>query len=127
MNRSGFALIEAAIVVVALGLLATAVAPEVAARRERSLVATMRSDLLRFAAAQESYFYDHGVYAADVAVLVQRGYTPSAGVSLSIREATRAGFSVVASRVETRVRCFLFVREAAPVGSARSPGTVHCS
>lgn len=127
MSRLGFALIEAAIVLVALALLATVVAPELAARRERSLAAMMRHDLLRFAAAQESYFYDHGVYSADVAVLVQRGYALSPGVSVSIREATRTGFSVVASHPETRVRCFLFVRGAAPVGSAKSPGVVHCS
>jgi Tfp pilus assembly protein PilE len=127
MNRNGVTVIELAIALVAVGLLAVVAVPELAAWRERSVAEAMQLDLLRFAAAEESYFYDHRVYAGEVTELASRGFAPSPGVTISVKEGTINGFSAVASHVGSRVRCFLFVRGAAPVGSARTPGTVHCS
>lgn len=127
MSRKGLALIELAIVLVALGLLAAVAIPVVAAWRGRSAAEVMRQDLLRFAAAQESYFYDYRVYAGDLSALASRGFAPSPGVTISIEEATMGGFAAVASHSGSRIRCFLFVWGAAPVGSAKTPGTVHCS
>ncbi len=127
MNHRGVTPIELAILLVAVGLLVAVALPEVVAWRQRSAAETMLGDLLRFAAAQESYFYDYRVYAGDLSELASRGFTPSPGVTVSVREATIGGFSAVTTYAGSRIRCFLFVRGAAPVGSAKAPGTVHCS
>ncbi len=127
MNHRAVALVELLVILVAVALLAAVAAPEVTAWRQRSGAVAMRQDLLRFAAAQESYFYDFGVYAGDLSQLAARGFTPTPGVTISVNEATIAGFSAVASHAGIRIRCFLYVRGAAPVGSAKTPGTVHCS
>ncbi|MGH7753231.1 MAG: type IV pilin protein [Gemmatimonadales bacterium] len=127
MSRRGFGAVELLIILAAVGLLAAVGGEEVAAWRERGVARTMRSDLLRFAAAQESYFYDHRVYAADVAALAPTGFQPSPGAQILVNEATLAGWSATASYRDTHLRCFLFVRAAAPVGSATVAGTVHCS
>ena len=127
MSRRGLGVIELLIIVLALGLLAAVGSGELANWRERELARAMRSDLLRFAAAQESYYYDRRVYAADPAALQATGFTPSAGVRVQVNEATLAGWSATATHTDTHIRCFLFVRTAAPVGSATVAGTVHCS
>jgi Tfp pilus assembly protein PilE len=123
----GFTVVESVIVLVALGLLVIASAPAVAAIRQRPLVETLRASLLNLAAAQESHFYDFRAYAGQPETLRRAGFAPSGGVRVVIREATRAGWSASASHSETDVQCFLFVRQAAPVGSATVAGTVHCS
>jgi Tfp pilus assembly protein PilE len=127
MNQRGVALIELAILLVVLGLLAAVAVPEVELWRQRAVAQTMEGDLLRLAAAQESYFYDYRVYAGDLSELARRGFSPSQGVTISLQEATIGGFSAVASHSRSRIRCFLFVGGAAPVGSAKTPGTVDCS
>jgi type II secretory pathway pseudopilin PulG len=116
-----------------LSLLALTVAvlavvlPVMGTWRERPLIEAMRANLRNLAAAQESYFYDFRGYSGDLEGLRRTGFTPSDGVRLLIREATRAGWSAIASHPETRIQCFLFVRDAARAGSAAVAGTVHCS
>jgi Tfp pilus assembly protein PilE len=121
------AAVELAIVVVALGLLLVVALPAAAAIRARPIIGALRATLLDLAAAQESHFYDYRAYAGDTDTLRRTGFAPGAGVRVTIREATRAGWSASASHPDTRVQCFLFVRDAAPVGSAKVAGAVHCS
>jgi Tfp pilus assembly protein PilE len=127
MSWRGLGAVELLIIVAAVGLLAAVGSGELANWRERELAQAMRADLMRFAAAQESYYYDRRVYAADPAAVQVTGFKPSAGVRLQVNEATLAGWSATALHGDTHVRCFLFVRAAAPVGSATVAGTVHCS
>lgn len=127
MSRRGLGAVELLIIVAAVGLLAAVGTGEFASWRERELARTMRTDLLRFAAAQESYYYDHRVFAADPTALAATGFKPSPGVQIRVNEATLAGWSATAVHGDTHVRCFLFVRAAAPVGSATVAGTVRCS
>lgn len=127
MSRRGLGTVELLIIVAALGLLAAVGSGEIATWRERGRARALRSDLMRFAAAQESYFYDHRVYAPDPAALAVTGFSPSPGARIQVNEATLAGWSATASHGETHMRCYLFVRAAAPLGSATVAGTVHCS
>lgn len=126
-GAAGLAAVELAIVIVALGLLLVVAVPAVAAIRARPLIGALRANLLNLAAAQESHFYDYRAYAGDIEALRRAGFAPGSGVRVTIREATRAGWSASASHPGTRVQCFLFVRDAAPVGSATVAGAVHCS
>jgi Tfp pilus assembly protein PilE len=125
-RAAGLALPDLVMLLVTLALLVAVMVPEVSALRRRSLQGAMRADLQRLAAAEESYFYDHRVYTADLAPLVAGGFRPSPGVHIEVREATMVGWSATADRPGTPVQCALFVRQAAPVGAARTPGETAC-
>lgn len=110
------------IAAVLLVILAAQVAGDLRARARRDAV---RRELLRFALAQESYYYDHRIYAADPSAMTDRGLRLWAA-RIVVREATRQGWSAVAEHAAGRVRCFLVVRDAAPVGAATREGEVRC-
>jgi Tfp pilus assembly protein PilE len=93
---------------------------------ERGDVEAMRATLRRLAVAQDSYQYDHGVYAGDLAPLGARGFRASPPVEVQIVEATRIGWSGTVSHTATATRCHLFVKTAAPVGAATEPGEIVC-
>lgn len=124
--RSGIAPADLLIMLVAVALLLAVGVPELSAARRRSVQATMRSDLRKLAAAQESYFYDHRVYSADPQELQAAGFRLSPGVRVVVNEATQMGWSATASHPDWPAGCFLFVRGAAPVGSATTPGVMRC-
>jgi prepilin-type N-terminal cleavage/methylation domain-containing protein len=123
----GFTLIELLVVCVIIGLLAAIVGPQLSIARERTYVSVMRTDLRNFATAEESYFYDFSVYASTPASVQQRGFETSQNVSLTVNEATASGWSATISHVGTTQQCFMFLGNAAPVGSAVSEGVVACS
>ena len=121
------ALVDVLVLLVGLALLLAVGVPELSAARRRSVHAMLRSDLRKLAAAQESYFYDHRVYAADPLDLQVTAFRPNPGVRIVVNEATQTGWSATASHPETPARCFLFLRGAAPVGTAKAPGEIRCS
>lgn len=126
-DPGGLALVDVLVILVGLALLLAFAVPELSAARRRSVQAALRSDLRKLAAAQESYFYDHRVYGADPLDLQVTGFRLSPGVRIVVNEATQTGWSATASHPETPARCFLFLRGAAPVGTATRPGEIHCS
>lgn len=126
-SASAFTLIELTVVVVIIGLLASIGAGRFTSSREKAWVASMKTDLLNFALAEESYFYDNGSYAASMAALAAGAYQGSAGVEITINEATNAGWSVTAIHQQTSVQCYLFIEGAAPIGSATTPGNISCT
>jgi Tfp pilus assembly protein PilE len=122
----GIVLADLLILLVTAALLLAVGVPELSAARRRSVQAQIRADLRKLAAAQESYFYDHQVYSADLEQLQGTGFRSSPGVRLVVNEATQTGWSATASHPEWPAGCFLFVRGAAPVGSATTPGVIGC-
>jgi|SRR6478735_1495027 len=62
-RRGGFTLIELLLVVVVIGILASIGINRVGRIRHQSAEATLKSDLRRYATAQEEYFADHSAYA----------------------------------------------------------------
>ena len=73
--RKGFTLIELLLVVVIIGILAALVLPKFGDIKQKAYKAAMQSDLRNFATAQEIYFSDYGVYAAQGSTATS---TPSA-------------------------------------------------
>ncbi len=120
------ALADGLIVLVGLVLVFALGTRELAAARRHSAQEMLRSELRRLALAQESFFYDHRVYAGDVPALAAAGFRPSPGIRLLVHEATLSGWSASAWKPETGISCALFVRSAAPVGAARTPGEIRC-
>lgn len=127
LDRGGMAPVDVLILLVGLALLLAVAVPELSAARRRSVQAALRFDLRRLASAQESYFYDHSVYGADPLDFQAAGFRLSPGVRIVVNEATQTGWSATASHPEIPVQCFLFLRGAAPVGTATRPGEIHCS
>jgi hypothetical protein len=117
---------EIVVWIVGFALLAVVAVIQLGASRERRYVSEMSEELRRFAVAQESFRYDTGIYAADVAALGALGFVPGSAVSITVREATVDGWAAVASHASTDRRCYLFVRGAAPVGGAIRDGSLEC-
>src|ERR687885_575792 len=97
MHRSrsaGFTLIELLIVVVIIGILAAIAIPKFANTKGRANVAAMRSDLRNLATAEESYFYSNDRYSSSLSAL---NFSSSPGVTVTVLEATAAGWSATAT------------------------------
>lgn len=127
LNRKGMTLIELILVFMIIGLLAAITVPRLGHMRDRALIATIKRDLRTFAMHQESRYYDRAAYTDDIGALSAAGFSPSPGVSISVNEATILGWSATAEHVQTLVACYLFVGDAAPLGSATVEGSLECS
>jgi len=126
-TRRGFTLVELLVVILIIGLIAAIAIPKWGNARERAFMAAMRSDLRSVALHQESYLYNNRVYTPDLNALGAVGLQTSDGVTITVNEATTTGWSGTAMHTGTPVRCYLFVGNAAPVGSATTEGQVDCS
>ena len=62
-SKSGFTLIELLIVVVIIGILATIAIPKFASSKDKSRLASVRSDLRNLMTSQEAYFFDYSAFA----------------------------------------------------------------
>ena len=126
-SESAFTLIELTVIVVIIALLASIAAGRFSNSRANTYASSMKADLHNFALAEESYYYDNGAYAASLTALGTGGFQSSPGVDVTINEATNAGWSATAIHQQTSVQCYLFTEEAAPIGSATTPGNISCT
>ncbi|HXF95745.1 MAG TPA: prepilin-type N-terminal cleavage/methylation domain-containing protein [Gemmatimonadales bacterium] len=124
-TQRGFTLIELLIVVVIIGILASIAIPKFVNTKQKSYVAQMKSDLRNLATAEEAFFYDSAYYTTDLNAL--RRFQPSAGVTITINEATPGGWSATAKHAHVSRECYLFSGSAAPVGNATVDGKITCT
>ncbi len=75
-GKRGFTLIELLIVVVIIGILAAIAIPKFAATKDKSKLASVRSDLRNIMTAQEAYYIDWTTYTSTLSSNVFR---PSQG------------------------------------------------
>jgi len=61
--KAGFTLIELLIVVVIIGILAAIAIPKFASTKDKSRLASVRSDLRNLMTSEEAYFFDNSSYA----------------------------------------------------------------
>ena len=127
MNRRGFTLIELLIVVVIIGILAAIAIPKFANTKEKSYVATMKSDLKNLATAQEAYYYDNGVYYNGGVPNAAFDYSPSTGVAVNILSGDIAGWSGTANYAGIVTTCAIFVGGAAAPPPAVVEGSPACN
>jgi len=127
MNQRGFTLIELLIVVVIIGILAAVAIPKFSSTKGKAYLATMRSDLKNFASAQESYYYDNGVYYNGAVPNVNLSFSPSSGVNITITAADVGGWAATATHGIVPNTCAIYVGGAAPPAPATIEGSPACN
>ena len=117
----GFTLIELLIVVVIIGILASVAIPKFTASREKAFVSSMKSDLKNLATYQEIHHNDSYSYSTSLTALEM---VPSDGVTITINEATGAGWAATAAHAGLGAEhCGIYQGNAAAVGG--DPGVVE--
>jgi type IV pilus assembly protein PilA len=124
-RTSGFTLIELLIVVVIIGILAAIAIPKFSSTKSQAFLAAMRSDLRNLATAQEGYYYSNNSYSSN---LSQLNLVPSAGVTISVPEATAGGWSGSATHVSLGAeKCTVYFGTATALSPATLEGRITCN
>jgi len=125
-GRTGFTLIELLIVVVIIGILAAIAIPKFASTKEKSYLATMKSDLRNLVSAQEGYLADSLSYYSGAIPSAALAYRPSTGTTVTIVTATASGWQATATYAGTSRACAIFYGNVAPLSPAVVSGEVRC-
>lgn len=123
-RKQGFTLIELLIVIVVIGILAAIAIPSYAVVKRRAYATQLKSDLRNLTTAQESYYYEHGLYATDPTMLYPV-FAPTAGNTLTIVQTVPSGWSATAVTAASNVTCAVFYNTAA-VAPATVDGLIAC-
>ncbi len=91
--------------------------------KEKAYIAAMKSDLRNLMSAQELHFADYGAYASSFTDLEFR---TSSGVTMSIGEGTRDGWSATTVHGGTVVWCAVYVGDARLLTGVAEQGAPAC-
>ncbi|MDX1394840.1 MAG: prepilin-type N-terminal cleavage/methylation domain-containing protein [Gemmatimonadota bacterium] len=105
---NGFTLIELLIVVVIIAILAAIALPQLFGTKERSYVASMRSDLRNLMTAQEAYYADFHLYSGSLGGLGTL-YMSSPNVSVAVDSASGTGWGATAVHSSSAIVCTVAV------------------
>ena len=114
-------------VFVLIGLLASIMLPRLQGFRYRAMESSLKTDLRTLAMHQESHYYDRSTYTDDLVALAAAGFNPSPEITVTVNEATFLGWSATLQHNLLLVECYMFVGNAAPVGTAVIEGSASCS
>jgi type IV pilus assembly protein PilA len=124
-RRTGFTLVELLIVVVVIGILAAMAIPKFQSTKGKANLAAVKSDLKNLSTAEESFFYEHRSYSADIDSLRA---TVSPGVVLTVVTANANGWAATAYHPNSWPHtCALFYGAVSAVAPATSEGEIACN
>ena len=124
-RNSGFTLIELLIVVVIIGILAAIAIPKFSNTKGQAFLAAMRSDLRNLATAEEGYYYSNNAYSSNLA---QLNFLTSAGVTVTVPEATSGGWSGSATHASLGAqKCTIYFGTATAIAPATLEGRITCN
>ena len=116
--------LETAVIVVVIALLFAVSIPLRGVLRNGRYADELSSYLTALATQQESYLYDHAVYAGMEGHLVALVANPN--LTATVQEATSTGWSAIVAHGSAPLQCSIFVGNAAPVGRATGEGDIEC-
>ena len=96
-NIRGFTLVELLMVIGIIGLLAAIAIAQFTSYRASAIDSQMKSDLKNAAVAMESYFAEKQSYPTTVTTITTAGFSPTAGVTLTINVISPNSFTLTAS------------------------------
>ncbi len=123
LNNRGFTLIELLIVVMFIGILAGISILKFGSNKEKAYVASMKSDLHNLVNAEEGYFVDFTTYTTSLATTQ---FNSSAGVTVSIDNATGTGWHATATHSATATKCRVYLGDAGGGSTAGDEGKPQC-
>ena len=123
----GFTLIELVIVTVILGVLAAIAIPKFSSTKEKTYLASMKSDLRNLLTAQEIYLSDEATYYDGAVPSAVLAYRVTSGVSITLSNVTVGGWAAVTSHGLTVKTCAVFMGTAPVTAPAIAEGQVRCS
>ncbi|HEX6615438.1 MAG TPA: prepilin-type N-terminal cleavage/methylation domain-containing protein [Gemmatimonadales bacterium] len=126
-KRHGFTLIELLIVVVIIGILTAIAIPKFGQTKERTYIATMKSDLHNLITIQEGYLADNGTYYSGAIPNAAFPYRPSSGTTVTMVSATVSGWQATASYTGTTKTCALYYGNIAALAPANVNGEPKCT
>jgi prepilin-type N-terminal cleavage/methylation domain-containing protein len=128
-QTKGFTLIELLIVVVIIGILAAIAIPKFANTKAKAVVSAMRSDLRNLASVQETYWTNNQTYyGGAIPDLANFQFQPSNGVTVTVVNATPAGWSAKAEAPSvTTQTCVIFYGTAPAIPPATVDAAVACT
>jgi type IV pilus assembly protein PilA len=126
-SRRGFTLIELLIVVVIIGILSAIAIPKFAATKEKSYLATMKSDLRNLVTAQEGYLSDNFTYYSGAVPNAAFPYNPSSGSTVTITGVVPGGWAASASYAGTSKTCAIFYGGIGALAPATVNGEPKCT
>lgn len=101
-NQAGFTLIELLVVVALLGILVVIAIPQFSDARDKAYRSQMQTDLRTLVSAQEAYWDDNQTYSDQLPSLE---FNQSESVTVTIVEATAAGWSAEANHQNSSIIC----------------------
>jgi type IV pilus assembly protein PilA len=87
-SKSGFTLIELLIVVVIIGILATIAIPKFASSKDKSRLASVRSDLRNLMTSEEAYFFDYSAFGDWTAIQLKTNAAITLGNTVAVTTGT---------------------------------------
>ena len=87
-SKAGFTLIELLIVVVIIGILATIAIPKFASSKDKSRLASVRSDLRNLMTSEEAYFFDYTAFGDWAAIQAKTNASITIGNTVAVTTGT---------------------------------------
>ena len=140
MSNKGFTLIELLIVVVIIGILAAIAIPKFSNTKEKSILASMKTDLRNLVTSQEGFYFDNTDYAGSVNTTGQVNgvggagqiqFSPSSGNVLTLTYISATGYKATITNpsiIGTIQTCGVYVGPAAnsPNAAVTLEGSPAC-
>lgn len=124
-NSRGFTLVELLVVTVLIGLLAAIALPKFVNTRQKSMLASMKSDLRNMATAQENYFTTYYTYSNNINSF---DFNMTEHVSITIPEADNSGWRATATHSGAPGKtCEIYYGDASGATVASHEGSVECN